>query len=668
MFIAAADHVYYLGHFEFRAVPDGPLVDDVRDAIAAANYDEQFSSPISVSQGMQVGQLEEYWLEVDPDGSYASGDEYTYDWAHLHISVFDPAHGYDNLNPLFYLPKEAKGSSTAMMSVADDERPFVGDVELQADPSDSGASIIDTDVDPLPGESNLRECGVHVSGKFDVLAHMTDTYSTHRPRPNTFVGQTSYNDTIGIYGARYIAKHLGSDYSVSGTWYESPLGCDGYECGAWRIPFAESAFTNGSYSYGDRPANYDGSSHTPFLSYLQHTAPYFVGWDFSDRLFDVARSAKDHYPDDAVFEYVHSLTNGIGEGSDSSSGGYWDTDAGPEGTYSLTVEAWDAAGNVGYNSRTVQVSRGGIASGTSADWGPVIGKDHESDYGQIPSTPDGEVFWQSQDVIVIPERAAGDPEPAPGVAPSASAVAANQTYEVWIRVHNTGCVRTEGVQAKVWSADPSTGFADPQLLGTTSTKSIDGGETLLVGPVLWNVTAEDLDDLDEGHRCLLAKIGSDDAPLSGSDNPETFDTARDPTVIQRNVQARNLYFAIKNTRPTWEDSQLVIDASDLPDGARFQLHIEKTPELEDAWGVDCSAMSSSSAVSCFEYGDIYVLEILAGQGESPTWPMPPVSQHATVTGYDMPDGTSGTVVVSHKLGGSTLGGMTFHLVGASIVR
>jgi hypothetical protein len=134
------------------------------------------------------------------------------------------------------------------------------------------------------------------------------------------------------------------------------------------------------------------------------------------------------------------------------------------------------------------------------------------------------------------------------------------------------------------------------------------------------------------------------------------------------LQTNNLYFDIKNTGSNWATSQLTLDASDLPDGARFQLHIERHPEMEAAWNSICPTLGSTSPVACFIHQDIYVLEIVGGMGVSPTGPMPPVSQLATVTGYEMPAGSHGTVVISHQRDGVTVGGMSFQLSGSAIIR
>lgn len=660
LFVRNGDLMYYVGHFEFRQVPDGPLIRELRDKIAAASFSSPGgnsgppNAPILVSKGQQIGQIEEYWIDR------ASGSPFN--WAHLHISVFDRARNYDDLNPLHFLSTYAQGSNGLGLAIVDDERPFVGPVRVELDGTANGSAYItDTNTSPLPGESSLRSCGLHASGRLDVLAHMTDTFFTSRPAPNPFNRESDWNETIGIYGARFIAKHLASNHEVSGQWYRSPVACSGYDCGAWRVPFAAAPhhpIAGGGFEYGARPTSGNDAN---FFAYMRDTAPYFIGWDFSFGLFKESESSLDHSPPDNAFQYVHYLTNGVTEASTNTVNGYWDTEAGPEGVYALTVEAWDQAGNIGYNTTNVTVNRGGLDNGASA-WGPVIAKDHPTDLGQVPSTPNGEVFWQSPDILVLPQ---GDPLPSNPTTAVTTGLVAGETYNVYVRAHNTGCKPTSGVQARVWSANPATGFSDASPVGSiTPAVTISGGGHAYLGPIPWTITAADLDNLNEGHRCLLAKVGTPDDPITGTEDPTSFNPALDERIIQRNVQTSNLYFAIKNPKANALPSDLIIDASDIPDGARFQLLIQNTPELGASWNTLCPALSATAGAVCWVYQNWYVLEVTAGIGTSPIWTMPGVSQLDAIALYELPTGTTGTVVVTHRLSGTPVGGMTFYVEGA----
>lgn len=661
MFIRSGDLMYYVAHFEFRQVPDGPMVSELRDKMQTTLYSQfdgdpdsgQPNAPVPVSKGQQIGQLEEYWIESPPGN--------TFNWAHFHMSVFDRSHNYDDLNPLFYLPQTAQGSDGTFLAIVDDESPFVDTVRIELDETAGSSDFVtDTSAELLPGESTLRRCGLHTQGPVDVLAHMTDTFYTSRPEPNPFNREADWNETIGIYGARYVARHLDSGYEADGNWFESPLGCSGYDCGAWRVPFAEEPHhpITGGFQYGVRPPSEDDLN---FFSYLRDEAPWYIGWDFSHALFKESESSLDHAPPNVDFKYVHYLTNGVAEDSPDTVNGYWDTNAGPEGVYAVTVEAWDHAGNVGYNTTTVTVNRGGLDDGSSV-WGPVIAKDHPTDAGQVPSTPNGEVFWQSPDILVLPQGGALPTDPDAAVT---TGLVAGETYDVYVRAHNTGCQSATGVQAQIWSANPATGFSDASPVGgVTPAVSIAGGGHAYLGPIPWTITLADLDDLNEGHRCLLAKVGTPSDPITGSENPQTFNPALDERIIQRNVQTSNLYFAIKNTGAAAASSELEIDASDIPNGARFQLLIENDPELAASWDNECPTFSPTSGVVCWVHETWYVIEVTAGVGTSPTWTMPGVSQSATIALYELPTATSGTVVVTHKLDGIAVGGMTFNIEGA----
>jgi|GEM_PF-3441686 len=660
LFIENGDLMYYLGHFEFRQVPDGPLIRELRDKIANAAFSSLFDdstnsgppdAPIPVSQGQQIGQIEEYFL---------SGT--TNNWAHLHISVFDRARNYDDLNPLFFLPKVASGRDGSTLALVDDERPFVGTVRVELDATANAAShVTDTETGNLPGESTPRGCGLHARGRLDVLAHMTDTFFTSRPVPNTFNRAPDWNETIGVYGARYVAKHLASTHQVSGQWYQSPLGCSTYQCGAWRTPFAAAPhhpLSGGGFEYGARPPS---NNDVAFFAYMRDTAPFFIGWDFSQGLFKESESSNDHFPPNVAFQYVHYLTNGVTEASTPGVNGYWDTDSSPEGVYAVTIEAWDQAGNIGFNTSTVTVNRGGLDNG-SAVWGPVIAKDHPSDLGQTPSTPKGEVFWHSPDILVLP---AGDPLPSDPATAVTTGLVAGETYDVYVRAHNTGCQSASGIHAQVWSANPSTGFSDSAPVGgLTPSVTIAGGGHAYLGPVSWTITTADLDDLTQGHRCLLAKVGTVSDPVTGTEDPATFSPAADARIVQRNVQTSNLYFAIKNPKSDALPSHLVLDASDIPDGARFQLLIQATPDITASWLGPCSTSDPTTGMVCFPYQNWWVIEVMAGIGTSHTWNMPAVSQNDALALYELPEGSSGTVVVSHYLDDVPVGGMTFNIEGA----
>lgn len=637
MFIRSGDFLYYLGHFSMEEAPNGTMIDDMRQLVQDTKYASgPPDSSRSVTAGTQIGQLENYRSPTN--------------WDHLHISLFDVPFEYDNLDPLRYLsgplgdPRNVvSGDEGDTLTIEDDERPFVGSIEFVADGGSVNASSV---------------CGQELSGGVDIQAHIVDTFYTSRPRPNEFPGLSDgWNDTIGIAGARYIAQHLATGQTSTSQWYESPIGCTEYACGAWRARFP---INHGAIDRGDLMGDNDVFFAQAFLS---NGPPVFVAGDVAEQIFDVGRSSMDHSPVAGSFEYIHILTNGATENSVNPTGS-WDTSAMPDGPHVVTVEAWDNAGNLSARAVNVNV-RNTSAPRTGLDWAPIYAKDHDGDRGQIPSTLGGEPFWASPDILVLP---ASEPTPTVGSAPRGTKLVVGETYNVYVRAHNPGCSDATGVRARIWVATPGTALGNFVSLGETGTTTVPSEGAALIGPISWTPTEADLDGADEGHRCLVAQIGSDNEPLPVSTDPATLSPAGSSKVVQRNVQTQELEFWVRNVQQATQSSEIKLELEGFGATGRMQMLIERTPEMEAEWDPLCATYGAGSPVTCFHYESWYVLEVHADVGMSPVWPMPGVTQLDARILYELPAGASGKVTLTHYLDGNEVGGMIFTMAGATIIR
>lgn len=642
LFIRTGSLLYYLGHFSFSQAPNGTQIRSNREIVQDGSYSGAPTRATSVQTGDQFGQIMAY---IDPAG-----------WDHLHISLFEPGEHYDNLDPLRYLtgplgtPSNViSGDEGGALTIVDDERPFVGPLDLVPDTqvASSAGTVVD---DPT--------CGTEVSGNIDIKAHIVDTFFTSRPVPHDFEGRDDWNNTIGISGARYFARHLGTGQVIQSQWYESPLGCSDYACGAWRAPFPQN------HPESDYATLLAVTSDAGFVNdYLENSYPEFTAGDVADDLFDVGASDLDHSPPNGAFQYIHVLTNGAREDDTSGSDGYLQTDDLPDGAIAITVEAWDNAGNRSARTRTVNV-RNTSAPKTGPNWSPIYSRDSDTDAGQIPSTLGGEPFWASPDITVVP---ASEPKPSPDSPPRATKVVVGEHYKVYVRAHNPGCTDATGASARVWIATPGTQLEDHRLLGEASGATIPLQGAEWIGGIDWTPTQEDLDGADEGHRCLVAQIGSANEPLPASSDPTTFHPPDSSKIVQRNVQTTDLKFWIKNVQQSTGKSQVRLELEGFSSG-RMQLLIERTPEMEAGWDGLCSGFGAGSSVTCFHHEGWYVLEVHGDIGESPLWDMPGVTQLDATVLYELPDGARGTVTLTHYIDGAEVGGMVFTMSGATIIK
>ncbi|MEP7051032.1 MAG: hypothetical protein ABJB12_11795 [Pseudomonadota bacterium] len=610
--------VYYFAHFSIGGAPDGAMVRNYREALnnAAAG-----TGSTRVTKQQQAGVTRAY--RSPPN------------WDHLHLTIFDPAQTYDSLDPLEFLDRHTVSMTGAVLDIVDDERPQVGAIDFVAD----GGSV-----------NTAGFCGIELKGAVDIDADLRDTFFTSRPQPNPFPGRDTLHDTIGVKGARYLVRPIASATSTSsGTWYQSPLGCAGTACGNWRLRFPSA----------DRGAGLIASNNDAlFLTYLNADAPVAMAGEPGPSLWDVSRTTQDHVISGTTpFSFIYILTNGVNENSGAVNGS-WNTASAEDGRYVVTVEAWDADGNLGQRSLPVTVNNtGGASAGTGPSWGQIYVKDSDADFGQIPSTLGGEVFWASPDIIVVPKGQSV----AEDAFASSFPLVVGEEYAVYVRAHNHGCTAVSGVQASVYTATPGTTLGNVRPVSPAGWAGdavvVPPGGSKLIGPFLWKVTAADLDGGSTGHRCFLAAVHAPTDASPAQPDPALWNVVNEDNVAQRNIQTEELAFAIRNVNPAQGQSKLVIELTDWPStDATFQLLVPQASQLSGAWTYPVESGK-------------YVLNVATARLETPVWTMPGVSQLDAEVRFTLPDGVKNRkVTVTHQLDGNVVGGMVFFLSGQDVVK
>jgi len=191
----------------------------------------------------------------------------------------------------------------------------------------------------------------------------------------------------------------------------------------------------------------------------------------------------------------------------------------------------------------------------------VYVKDHPSDTGVVPSNADGQPFWQSPDLFIVPHDAVVDPNaPAPPIF-----ITPGEMYDAYVRVNNDySCNPVTGVKARIHLADPAalstvwkevtTGTEYQAPPGSPSGVSVPAGSHALVGPFAFTAPTSDLGD---GHRCVLASIISTNqaAPANPLDAPGSYQVA------QRNLSFAECSYPLTNATTTSGNLELTISAA-----------------------------------------------------------------------------------------------------------
>lgn len=626
----AKSYLYYIGHLDTGHRPDGTMTSLLRDQLAFANadgatMDADVSPPVTVAAAATAGQVVQWPAVIDGDANSH--------WDHLHVGIFDPDDQYSSLDPLAFLGRDFTSGGKPQV-ILDYARPVIKNVQLRAHTSGSGTV------------GSGGTCGPVLTGTLDIVADIKDKFTTSAPPPASFAGDY-LPPTTGIKGARWLVRRLADGASTGAQWFESPLGCTGVACGVWRFRQQDRAtFT----------------SQTAFFNFLttnsESGAPVRAGTQFASRLWDQGLSNNDHVSASEV-DIIHILTQGTREDETHLAEG-WNTAGAGDGRYVVSVEAWDFDGNLTQSSSLVTVGNGGNPTVPAF----VQLRDHDQDFGQIPSTIGDQAFWLSPDLWIADKLTTPS-------GPRSAPVVVGQDYDVYVRVSNRGCQAPAGVQVAVYSALAGTAFSDFKEITTpaggyvTGTVTDLGDGTLRVGPFNWSPTLADLDGNTQGHRCLLAAVTAtgDGGPAVV---PANWNVTSDPKVAQRNVQFDLLQAYIRNVSGTQKTSRLVVDMGGLPveSGSSFELVFNAPaaawPTLESAWkpvaGIDVSRT-----------GDQLHVKFNQQKVTLPDFPMPAVSQiFVQAVGTSPQNSVTYSIRLDHYLDNALVGGMIFQLYQAQV--
>lgn len=182
-----------------------------------------------------------------------------------------------------------------------------------------------------------------------------------------------------------------------------------------------------------------------------------------------------------------------------------------------------------------------VANWTSSTSGACVGPDHafirdyDDDLGAIPSNLNGQAFWESPDIFVVPTGTTVDVN----ATTTQSLLTPGGTFDFYVRVNNDfGCADVTGAQALIYLADPSALSAQwvpvtgGNYLGDADAPdgdTVPAGGKALIGPFTYAVPSSDLGD---GHKCLIAAVRATGEPEVAN----AFDAPNSNQVGQRNVQ------------------------------------------------------------------------------------------------------------------------------------
>lgn len=493
-------YIYYYSHL--RLDKSAPEFDTkLAAAIIAANARDPSQGTYPVQPGTEVTAGQRLTSIADFGG-----------WNHLHFGMVDSNDGYRVIDPLTALSQAPSGAAAAF-TIVDDERPTVASLRFVTD----GAS--QTEVVP---SGDCRQ----ISGKLDIAAQMRDSFYSRGPAPTGISGGYA---SIAVSSASYAVRHARTGETVQqGNW---------------------ANFTRFPICGGSDPACPQSLSEAQFVtnSINANEGALTPGLDYTKRLYWDAESCSIYTNDGAadatwspgsgtcnIERFIHLLTNNIS--TDSA----WDTSTMLTGRYEVTAEAVDAAGNRAARSTFVTVDNGGGLSST----GDAYVRDNARDLGNLPSTAGNMPFWVSPDIVVAVENS-----PAPTNPDTASQVriVANQTYDVYVFVHNDTCVDLPGVRVEVFSANPALIQRESDWVHVTNGyEGAPGSSTGLpvpqldvtrMGPYKWTPTDAEASQ-NNGHRCMLARI---DAPLDPIQK-DVEHVADDNNIAQLNLQIDSTSF------------------------------------------------------------------------------------------------------------------------------
>jgi hypothetical protein len=509
LYVVAKDgrYIYYYSHLRFMNA-DAMSVDlraKITNAVSTG-YDIQPNTDVVVGETL---------CEI--------ADFFDNRWAHLHFSIFDRLENYDGINPLLALDFERDAPA-----IIDDERPRIDSLDFRADRSTTAV---------VPAGA----CG-EITGIVDVAARMLDSFYVTDPAPQPLPGSI---DSIGLYRARTLIRHVETGNTREVPWYEfdhGPFTCTGPDRGQ----SCPQTMTLQDF--------YAASVDTPYGSAL-------LGATYAPVLFEVASSVSDY---STIETYTHLLTNSWGQE------GSWNTTLGPDGLYQVSIEASDHAGNRRARSTFVVVDNAGALDETNGRADAYV-RDHAADVGATPSSLGGEPSWSSPDILVVPFGATVTLD---SVAPD-TRVQAGSRYDVYVRIRNDRCVALDGLRVRLTSLQPNLSVVEQDPVPITPSgqfvsdaarpngATIAAGATVLLGPFPWTVRAPEASGVG-GHRALLAEIDAPaDRRAAGTAVAADNNAALRSVVVADSV-APLLSFAFGNATTATACTQLVFEADGLP--------------------------------------------------------------------------------------------------------
>ncbi len=601
------EFLYYLGHIrsEWNQLTDDgdPRLREAVELSVALGPEKAIDPGIPIERGVVAGRLAD-WLLMFADAYH-----------HLHLGVFDAADEFSCVNPLAFIDSNAAGAIGEPLAALDDEDPVIASLELRA--HDVQSSVLEDGF-----------CGREVRGAIDVVLDATDTYYTRNPEPNWFPVRNTLHHEIELFGASYTIRRVDATVGETRQWYESPEGCQGTECGFWRLRY---------------PPDRARATLSELFSLLKGDAPSYDGRDIAPYLWDASATTDwDTWEDlSNPIHYVHLLSNGVKEDGTINATG-WDTTTVPDGRYVVTGTAWDQAGNLASTSEVVTVNNNGIAEAPAdapAGWASVYIADHPEDVGQVRSDMGGEPFYHSPDIIVEDQ---GSTIPCGEKVGRGAALVVGDSYDVYLRVHNNGCLPVSGVSGLVYSAVPSAPLGDLRAVNPSgdyeAPVTVPAGDVACIGPFAWTPTEEELDSAEDGHRCLLAAIDSSVAAGPSRDTMASWDVAAAANIAQRNLQIDKLSFMVRNPEDGPREARLAIDLDGFETdwaGAYFDVLVEEVAgeDLVNLWG---NTPNVGTPTRETVDGITYVVVRVLGDEVSVDWTLPAVSERRVQARYYPP--------------------------------
>ena len=493
--------IYYYSHLRLdKSAPEYTV--SLEAAILAANARDlsQGTYPVKPNTGVKAGQL------LTSIADFPS-------WNHLHFGMVDSNDGYRIIDPLTALTQSPSGAS-GNFTIVDDERPIVASLHFVTD----GASRTEA----LPS-GDCRQ----ISGKLDIAAQMRDSFYSKGPAPSGLSGDFA---SIGVSSANYTVRRAKTGESVQqGNWanfVRFPI-CSGSDA-ACPQSLNEAQFVAHSINTSDGSLS-PGQDYVDRLYWVKESCSQYINAGAADAAWTPGSGGAC-----TGERYIHLLTNNI------TTDGAWDTSSMQTGRYEVTAEAVDAAGNRAALSTFVTVNNGGDLNATV----DAYVRDNSRDLGNLPSTSGNMPFWVSPDIVVAVENST------PPTSPDAAGqvrIVANQTYDVYVFVHNDTCVDLSGVRVEVFSANPALIQKESDWVHVTDGyEGAPGSSTGIpvphlgitrMGPYKWTPTDDEASQ-NNGHRCMLALIDAPSDPVQKDVNH----VADDNNIAQLNLQIDSTSF------------------------------------------------------------------------------------------------------------------------------